>query len=71
MNKNIILAIALGILVIVAGLQAYQLFSLKEKLTDSGIKLGSTTSGVSQKTGSVTPNSAPSVDELPQMVGGC
>jgi len=68
MNKNIVLAIALGLLVIVAGVQAYQLFGLKEKLSDSGVSLKSVSGKVS--TGSSSPTAAPSLDALPQMVGG-
>ena len=68
MDKTIIIAIALGILVIVAGLQAYQLFSLKSKLADSGVKLGSATSGIATTAGS---SQAPAADALPSMVGGC
>jgi len=71
MNKNIVLAIALGVLVIVAGLQAYQLFGLKEKILDSGVNLKSTSSKVSSGSGTGSSAPAPSLDALPQMVGGC
>lgn len=69
MNKNMVLAIALGVLIIVAGLQAYQLFNIKEKLSDSGVSLKSTSGKISTGTG--TPAVAPSLNELPSMVGGC
>jgi len=69
MNKNVIFAVALVILVVVAGLQAVQLTALKSKLASGGVNLK--TGSSSSNTNVQTTNSQASLDNLPQMVGGC
>ncbi len=68
MNKNVVIAIVLGALVLIAGIQAFQLFSLKEKLASGQISTGVNT----QAGGSGGNPKLPSnLQNLPNMVGGC
>ena len=62
-----IMAIVLGLLVILSGVQAVELVSLKNKLGKEITALGSSKSSVSTSSGSLTDN----VKNLPSMVGGC
>ncbi len=70
MNKNLILAIVLGILVIVSVVQAFQLSSLKAKVGGAGVSTVSAPASVSAPSsgGASVPSS---LQNLPQMVGGC
>ena len=68
MNKNIVIAIVLGALVLIAGVQAFQLFSLKEKLSSGQISTGTSTQASS---GGGSPQLPSNLQELPEMVGGC
>ncbi|MBI5391764.1 hypothetical protein HZB00_02055 [Candidatus Woesearchaeota archaeon] len=72
MDKNLIVAIVLGILVVVSAIQAVQLSSLKAKLSSgtlstSGAKVSSSLGGSSGGAASVPSN----LQNLPSMVGGC
>ena len=68
MNKNIVIAIVLGALVLIAGVQAFQLFTLKTKLASGEISTGTAT----QASGSGSSPQLPSnLQNLPNMVGGC
>lgn len=68
MNKNIVIAIVLGALVLIAGVQAFQLFTLKTKLGSGEISTGTAT----QSGGSSSVPQLPSnLQELPSQVGGC
>ena len=62
-----IMAIALGLLIILSGVQAVELVSLKNKLDKEITALGSSKSSVSTSSGSLADN----VKNLPSMVGGC
>ena len=68
MNKNMVIAIVLGALVLIAGVQAFQLFSLKTKLVS-----GEVSTGVSTQTGGSagSPKLPSNLENLPSMVGGC
>ena len=69
MNKNIIIAIVLGVLVVIAGVQAWQLMSIKNKLTTGAI---SSSGPVAQaSSGSGSPQLPSNLQNLPGMVGGC
>lgn len=69
MNKNLILVIVLGVLILIAAVQAVQLGGLKEKVSSGGLSAGIKTAAAgSSGAGSSSPASASS---LPQMVGGC
>ena len=65
-NKFMIMAILLGLLIIVSGVQAVELSSIKTKIADGSFASGS--SGSSSNSGSTLKNN---LDSLPTMVGGC
>lgn len=67
MNKNIVIAIVLGALILIAGVQAVQLFSIKQKLSTGQLSVGTTPSAGT----SGNPQLPPSLENLPGMVGGC
>lgn len=67
MNKDIIVAIVLAALVLVAAVQAVQLFSLKSKIVNGQVAVQST--GAS--TGSSSAALPAGLQNLPSMVGGC
>ncbi len=70
MKKNIIMMVVLAILILISVVQAVQLVTLNSKLSEGGVSLQTSTktstSGDSQ--GAKLPSS---LDNLPQMVGGC
>ncbi len=68
MNKNVVIAIVLGALVLIAGIQAFQLFSLKEKLGSGQV---STSAATASGGGGGSPQLPSNLQELPEMVGGC
>jgi regulatory protein YycH of two-component signal transduction system YycFG len=72
MNERTIMAIILALLVIVSGVQAYKLNSLKDKIEDGGVKLPSTSNTKSFSSNTKKPVALPkSISNLPSMVGGC
>lgn len=68
-----LMALLLGVLVIISFVQAFQLTSLKAKVEEGQVSLGSGSSKTSAAGGSSgrTAELPSSVTELPQMVGGC
>lgn len=68
--KNLLLTVVLLVLVAVAVVQAVQLNSLKESIASGAVakSTGSSSSSVNTQSGSGTPKS---LQDLPQMVGGC
>lgn len=74
-DQKMIVALALVVLVMVAGVQAFQLNSLKSKLSSGELSLSSSTSSSSVSTASGGGNTKPavpaSIQDLPSMVGGC
>ncbi len=75
MKQTTIVAIVLGVLVLISVAQAFQLNSLKTKIADgqasvgsSGINAPATSSGSGSQRTVALPKS---VQNLPQMVGGC
>ncbi len=66
MNKNILIAVIVGILFLVAVVQGVQINNINDDLEDSGIK-ESTVKAATTKTTQVV--SQPS--NVPSMVGGC
>jgi len=70
MNKNMVLVVVVALLVIVSGVQAFQLTTLKDKIDNGKVKLGGSSSVSSSSSGSASV-SGNSLDNLPQMVGGC
>ena len=76
MNKNVIVAVVLGVLILIAALQAVQLFTLKGKLAGgSGSSTGVATANAPvQSSGGGSDGGAklpPNINNLPTMVGGC
>ncbi|HSU72693.1 MAG TPA: hypothetical protein VLJ21_02495 [Candidatus Binatia bacterium] len=65
MNKNIIIAIVLGILLVLSVVQAFQVNTIKEKLSSGGVKLAT---GAAPAGGGSVPSN---LQNLPSMVGGC
>lgn len=66
MDKNIVIAIVLGVLIVIAGVQAYSLMSLKSSMGTQ------TTSAVAPVASAPSSGGVPSnIQNLPQMVGGC
>ena len=69
MNKNVVIAIVLGALVLIAGIQAFQLFSLKSNIAGGQV---STTASTQSSGGGSSGGKLPSnLENLPTMVGGC
>lgn len=64
MNKNIIIAIVLGILLVLSVVQAFQVNDIKEKIENGGVKVAASgaTGGANVPSG---------LQNLPTMVGGC
>jgi hypothetical protein len=73
MEKNTIIVIALAVLFVFATVQAVQLTSIKNQLTDTGATVSSGSSGLSVSSSSSDSDSVStsSLDSLPSMVGGC
>ncbi|MBI5389656.1 hypothetical protein HZB01_04740 [Candidatus Woesearchaeota archaeon] len=67
-TKLWIMAAVLGLLIILAGVQAVQLAGIKEKIA-SGPAVS--TAGGNTQGGAPATNLKKSLDSLPQMVGGC
>ena len=65
MNKNVIIAIVLGILLLLTVVQAFQVNTIKDKLS-GGVSLST---GAAPSGGGLSVPS--SLDNLPTMVGGC
>lgn len=70
MEKNVILAIVLGALVVIAALQAFQLFGLKNKISSGNVQTvsGANAPAAGQGSGGAVPSN---LQNLPSMVGGC
>ncbi len=66
MDKNVLIAIVLGALIIVAGVQAFSLISLKSKIESGGVALAAPAAG-----GGSAPSLPSNLQNLPGMVGGC
>ena len=71
MNKNVILAIVLGVLILIAAVQAVQLGGLKAKVSSgsltSSLKTGAAPASAADSSGSAVKSGS----NLPTMVGGC
>jgi hypothetical protein len=72
MNQNVVIAIVLGALVLIAAVEAYQLMGIKSQLASGSVSVGA--SGAAPQAGGAG-GSAPalpsSLQNLPGMVGGC
>ena len=68
MNKNVVIAIVLGALILIAGVQAFQLFTIKGKLASGEFRAGTATQSAG---GGGSPQLPSNLQNLPDMVGGC
>lgn len=68
MNKNTIIAIILGVLVLVSVVQAFQLNTMKDKIKEGKISLGN---AKTTNSGGNSGNLPANIQDLPSMVGGC
>jgi len=75
MKNTTILAVVLGILILVSMVQAVQLNGLKDTISDGGKVMKSAASSASttsaDSTTKTTETVPKSIQNLPQMVGGC
>ncbi len=76
MKTTTIVAVILGILVLISVVQAFQLNSLKSKVEDGQLSVGSSSSKTTVATSSgdsskKTASLPTSIKNLPTMVGGC
>lgn len=69
MNKNVVFAVVLGLLLLVSAVQAVQLSTLKAKVDAGALKVSSAKSTTAVSAG--TSGTGGGVDNLPTMVGGC
>ena len=66
-SKLLIMAIALGLLIVISGVQAIQLVSLRNQLDNEITTLSTSKSTVSTGSDTLSKN----LQNLPSMVGGC
>ncbi len=72
MKQNVVIAIVLGALVLIAAVQAYQLIGLKNQISSGNVQLGAVGVPVAQAGGAGGAPALPSsLQNLPGMVGGC
>ena len=71
MNKMTLMTIVLVTLVLVSGIQAVQLTGLKSKLVNNELSTKSVSHSVGSSGGSGEVAVPDSLQNLPQMVGGC
>jgi hypothetical protein len=73
MNQNVVIAIVLGALVLIAAVEAYQLVGLKNKIESGNVQVASAGAPAAQATGGSggAPALPTSLQNLPGMVGGC
>ena len=69
MDKNMVIAIVLGALVLIAGIQAFQLYSFKTSLANGQLSTSTPTQAGASSSGS--PALPSNLENLPTMVGGC
>ncbi len=70
MNKNIIISVVLGVLILISVVQLVQLNSLKEKSGTVSVPVASQSSSSSSSSGGNKPVPG-NLNNLPDMVGGC
>jgi hypothetical protein len=72
MNQNIVIAIVLGALVLIAAVEAYQLMGIKSKIASGGVQVATAGAPAVQSAGGGgAPTLPSSLENLPSMVGGC
>jgi len=73
MDKNVIVAVVLGLLLVISVVQAFQLSALKEKVASGALSGGSRVSVpvASGAPSGGSPSLPSNIQNLPSMVGGC
>lgn len=74
MNKNVVFAVVLGLLIVISVVQALQLSGLREKIANGGFSVSgkaTSTSAVASDSSSGAASDSKSLSSLPSMVGGC
>ena len=72
MNQNVVIAIVLGALVLIAAVEAYQLMGIKTQLASGSVQVGAAAAAPQAGGASGGAPSLPSnLQNLPGMVGGC
>ncbi|HIH38623.1 hypothetical protein J4460_01470 [Candidatus Woesearchaeota archaeon] len=72
MEQTTIIAVIIGLLIIVSGVQAVQLSTLKTTLSSEGYSLKAGSPQRAPSSGGANTGALPSsIKDLPQMVGGC
>jgi hypothetical protein len=71
MNQNVVIAIVLGALVLIAAVEAYQLMGIKNKIESGNVQVGAAGTPVQSGGGAGAPALPSSLQNLPGMVGGC
>ncbi|PIO00631.1 hypothetical protein COT72_00150 [archaeon CG10_big_fil_rev_8_21_14_0_10_43_11] len=76
LDQKTLLYVVLGVLILGAAFQAYQITLMKNEIASAGLSLGSSSSRTSVATQSgdssgQTQSLPDSISDLPQMVGGC
>jgi hypothetical protein len=72
MNQNVVIAIVLGALVLIAAVEAYQLMGIKNKIESGNVQVGAAGAPSVQAGGGAGAPALPSsLQNLPGMVGGC
>jgi len=71
MEKSIIIAVVLGILVLISVVQALQLNALKEKINEGKLTFSKTSSSSSGGSNGQSSGLPSNIQDLPSMVGGC
>jgi len=71
MNQNVVIAIVLGALVLIAAVEAYQLMGIKDKIASGNVQIGAAAAPAQAGGGSGSPQLPSSLQNLPGMVGGC
>jgi len=71
-KTNLTIAVVLVVLIIISGVQAFTLGSIKEKINNNQVSVSSSKTVSSATESSGTSSKLPSnIKDLPQMVGGC
>jgi hypothetical protein len=72
MNKNVVIAVVLGVLVLIAAVQAFQLVGLKARLAGGTVQTASAGAPAPASGGDAGAAQLPAnIQNLPSMVGGC
>jgi hypothetical protein len=72
MDKNVMMAVVLGLLLVVSVVQAFQLSALKEKVASGALSGARVSAPVASGASSGGNPSLPAnIQNLPSMVGGC